>query len=516
MRSIKSPLGAVAAPAGVALAGVFVIVFAGSAAASTHMESASIQPAPIPGTGWHGRPIQRPGKPVNRASLGSPSYPAGWSAGLVKFGTGYHRLGGSDRVREVQRRLTRLGYHTGPVDGLYGPLTRSAVQWFQIKHGLRSTGVVAATTLATLRHRMGVAGTGRAKAKHGSTSKKVENQAVAGARQQAGKSTSSGSASLLVPLLVGLGVLTMAGSALALGTRRRRRVGWLPEPLLAEGWSANPAVGPFNGQAVAVGLVNGGPGRGADPAFLVEDPRHESRFWVSRPEITRLEEPNRERSRLSAIASHVPEPGITVLGYVSEQNRQAAEPHQSAIAEACERFGWTLERVVLDLGQPAEPVLSRPGLTYALEQLTQSDASRLVVDRLEHLALSPWDLRTVLDLFAGAEVALTALDVGLDTATAEGKVTTRTVMAVTGPHNGAGATAPAAVRRGRRDEVAARMRRMRESGMSLRAIADQLNTEGVPTLRGGAQWRASTVQSMLRDRSSGAASTPTDPTGGSA
>ena len=35
---------------------------------------------------------------------------------------------------------------------------------------------------------------------------------------------------------------------------------------------------------------------------------------------------------------------------------------------------------------------------------------------------------------------------------------------------------------------------MRASGMTLQAIADTLNSEGVPTLRGGSEWRPSSVQ----------------------
>jgi hypothetical protein len=35
---------------------------------------------------------------------------------------------------------------------------------------------------------------------------------------------------------------------------------------------------------------------------------------------------------------------------------------------------------------------------------------------------------------------------------------------------------------------------MRAGGMTLQAIADTLNAEGVPTLRGGALWRPSSVQ----------------------
>jgi hypothetical protein len=35
---------------------------------------------------------------------------------------------------------------------------------------------------------------------------------------------------------------------------------------------------------------------------------------------------------------------------------------------------------------------------------------------------------------------------------------------------------------------------MREEGMTLQAIADTLNAEGVATLRGGSMWRPSSVQ----------------------
>ena len=38
---------------------------------------------------------------------------------------------------------------------------------------------------------------------------------------------------------------------------------------------------------------------------------------------------------------------------------------------------------------------------------------------------------------------------------------------------------------------------MRAGGMSLQAIADSLNAEGVPTLRGGVEWRPSSVQAAV-------------------
>ena len=43
-------------------------------------------------------------------------------------------------------------------------------------------------------------------------------------------------------------------------------------------------------------------------------------------------------------------------------------------------------------------------------------------------------------------------------------------------------------------ELSARINRMRAQGMSLQAISDTLNAAGVPTLRGGAEWRPSSVQ----------------------
>ena len=100
----------------------------------------------IPAAGWHGRAIENTHRHAGAAADRSLR---GWSAGPVAFGAGYHRPGGSDRVREVQRRLHRLGYRPGPIDGLFGPLTRSSVAWFQVKHGLPVNG---RATLATVRH----------------------------------------------------------------------------------------------------------------------------------------------------------------------------------------------------------------------------------------------------------------------------------------------------------------------------------------------------------------------------
>lgn len=49
-------------------------------------------------------------------------------------------------VLELQTRLTDLGYSPGPIDGIFGDQTGSAVRAFQRNHGLTSDGIVGPIT----------------------------------------------------------------------------------------------------------------------------------------------------------------------------------------------------------------------------------------------------------------------------------------------------------------------------------------------------------------------------------
>ena len=64
------------------------------------------------------------------------------------FGYGYASPG--DVTAEVQRALARRGYYYGPIDGILGPGTRSAIQRYQIDRGLAVTAAIDEPTLATL------------------------------------------------------------------------------------------------------------------------------------------------------------------------------------------------------------------------------------------------------------------------------------------------------------------------------------------------------------------------------
>jgi hypothetical protein len=54
-----------------------------------------------------------------------------------------------------------------------------------------------------------------------------------------------------------------------------------------------------------------------------------------------------------------------------------------------------------------------------------------------------------------------------------------------------------------------RIQALRAQGLTLQAIADLLNREGVPTIRGGKQWRPSSVQTAVGYRRPIGGSRPT-------
>lgn len=49
-------------------------------------------------------------------------------------------------VEMLQRILFSIGYNPGPIDGIFGPLTRQAVIEFQMDNGLVPDGIVGPRT----------------------------------------------------------------------------------------------------------------------------------------------------------------------------------------------------------------------------------------------------------------------------------------------------------------------------------------------------------------------------------
>jgi peptidoglycan hydrolase-like protein with peptidoglycan-binding domain len=57
------------------------------------------------------------------------------------------RLGSrGNEVTELQKRLTKEGFYTGPITGYFGKLTETAVKAYQKAHGIDQVGIVGPKT----------------------------------------------------------------------------------------------------------------------------------------------------------------------------------------------------------------------------------------------------------------------------------------------------------------------------------------------------------------------------------
>src|SRR6201996_2660925 len=87
---------------------------------------------------------------AERRRRGSGTQAGHRSGHLLVPGTGYQQAAGSTRVRSLQRRLARLGFAPGPIDGRYGPLTMGSVERFQATADLTVDGIAGPHTLTAL------------------------------------------------------------------------------------------------------------------------------------------------------------------------------------------------------------------------------------------------------------------------------------------------------------------------------------------------------------------------------
>jgi DNA invertase Pin-like site-specific DNA recombinase len=204
-----------------------------------------------------------------------------------------------------------------------------------------------------------------------------------------------------------------------------------------------------------------------------------------------------------------------VLGYVRVSTSEQAESglglqaQESAIRAYCRRQGLTLLDVIHDDGASAKD-LARPGLRIALDRLAAGEASGLVAAKLDRLSRSVVDFANLMAWCDQAGVALVALDMGIDTSTPSGRLVANVMAAVAeweretiGQRTRDAATIRRAqgAKMGRpgvrdsRPDLAERISTERAAGATWQAIADRLNRENLPTIRGGAMWRVSSVQS---------------------
>jgi DNA invertase Pin-like site-specific DNA recombinase len=199
-----------------------------------------------------------------------------------------------------------------------------------------------------------------------------------------------------------------------------------------------------------------------------------------------------------------------VLGYASadaqQRDRASADLRWQAekIASECERRGLRLLEVVREQVPQHRRSFDRPGLAYALGRIATGDASGLVVSDLARVSHSLAELGRVLEGLARSDARFVAALPRLDSDEEAGLLALRTIIDVSrwerqrlvertrSGMRAARRKGPASV--ADNPELGERIVAMRAEGMTLQAIADQLNAEGIPTVRGGAKWRPSSVQ----------------------
>jgi DNA invertase Pin-like site-specific DNA recombinase len=203
---------------------------------------------------------------------------------------------------------------------------------------------------------------------------------------------------------------------------------------------------------------------------------------------------------------------VRALGYASipadAGGGRELDEQKQAIERDAARLGVELLEVVREREPARGKALDRAGLSYLIGRIAAGEAGCIVVSSLDRLSRSVAELGTIVQWLERNDVRMVAVDLGLDTATPGGKTTARTLASVAGwererlsERTAKGLAAARAKRHAAAgasgtdwNAIKRRIARMRADGMTLQAIADVLNEEGVPTQRGAAQWRTSSVQ----------------------
>lgn len=212
-------------------------------------------------------------------------------------------------------------------------------------------------------------------------------------------------------------------------------------------------------------------------------------------------------------------PSVALLYLRVSTGRQAEsglslESQERQLRQAAELAGYSEVLVLREEGISGKSLRNRPALQEGLQLLARGEAAALLVAKMDRLSRSTRDTLHLCDLADREGWRLVSLDLNLDTATPTGRLVLTLLAAVAemerariaerhrdwhaakrerglvwGVDEGPRAQTPESVRRRVLDE--------RAQGRSLRAIADGLNVDNVPTTRGGVKWHASTVAALL-------------------
>jgi DNA invertase Pin-like site-specific DNA recombinase len=205
---------------------------------------------------------------------------------------------------------------------------------------------------------------------------------------------------------------------------------------------------------------------------------------------------------------------VAVVGYVrvstDQQGESGAglEAQEAAIRRECERRDWTLLDIFRDVASGGSRK-GRTDLDAALAVLHSGAARTLVVAKLDRLSRSLIDFADLMAVAKKEGWAIVAIDIGVDTTTANGELVSSIIMALAQwerrmigqrTKDALGALQARGTRLGRpvtlAPEAEAVIRAMTAAGVSLADTARALNDAKIPTSQGGTKWRSSSVAAI--------------------
>jgi site-specific DNA recombinase len=220
-------------------------------------------------------------------------------------------------------------------------------------------------------------------------------------------------------------------------------------------------------------------------------------------------------------------PSVKAVGYIrvstEEQAREGVSlgAQEAKIRAYCDLYELELVRVVVDAGVSAK-TLNRPGLVDAMAMLDTGEAEALVIAKLDRLTRSVTDWGVLIEKYFAKKCALLSVADQIDTRTAAGRLVLNVLVSVSqwereaigertstalahkkaiGEHVGS----PAFGFRVEGVELVAvdveiaaieLVKKLRADGMTLQAVADELNARSIATKRGG-RWHPTTVKNVL-------------------